>query len=370
MQKITSRQIVLLGIMYVINTTMLNVPSQLITRAHQHAFICYLLSGALVLLMLFLLTRSSLRFPGQDLFQSLTSRFPFIGKVIVVLYILFYFMVLVRDIRIISDFTNVVLLPITPSLIIALCITATVIYIARGGAKTVLGITELYGPIIIIVFALMPIIVFRDFNFGLMRPLLHVNWEKTFEGSWISVAYLGQMIILPFIFSSKDYKFKYGFYSMLIAAGILAGLVIMIILLLGVEVSGRMMYPTYELVRQLRITDFLDRFDLIVVALWFPGVLLNLSISLYIICYGMKMILPSLSGKMMAAPIGLFAFSCALWFYSSSIELFNFNKEWTLIALFFILVLPLLIFAIHRPVKDPKRTGHLGNVRLEKAARK
>ncbi|WP_160045330.1 GerAB/ArcD/ProY family transporter [Paenibacillus sp. USDA918EY] len=370
MQKITARQVVLIGMIYVINTTLLNVPSQLITRASQHAFICYLLSAVLVLLMLYLLTRSSQRFPEQNLFESLKSRFPAVGRVILSLYILFFFMVLVRDIRIISDFTNVVLLPLTPILISSLCITATVIYIARGGARIVLGITELYGPIIIIVFALMPLIALRDFDLGLMRPLLHVNWAKVAEGSWISVSYIGQMLILPFIFSSKDYKFKHGVYSMLITMAILMGVIIMVILLLGVEVSERMMYPTYELVRQLRITDFLDRFDLIVVAIWFPSVLLNLAISLYIICYGMKLVIPSVSGKMMAAPIGLFAFSCAFWFYSNSIELFNFNEEWTLIALFFILVLPLLIFLIHRPAKNADRKGHSGNVALEKGTRK
>jgi len=369
-QKITARQIVLLGMIYVINTTALNVPNQLVSRAHQHAFISFLVSGALILVLLYMLTRSSLRFPGQNLFESLISRFPALGRVLVVLYMLFFFMILVRDIRIVSDFTNVVLLPITPLLITALCVTATVIYIARGGARTVLGITELYGPIIIIVFALMPVIALRDFNFGLMRPLLHVDWGRVTEGSWISVAYIGQMLILPFIFSGKDFRFKYGFYATLLVVGMLAAAVIMDILLLGVEITERMMYPTYELVRQLRITDFLDRFDLIVVALWYPGMLLNLAISLYIICYGLKLVIPPVSGKMMAAPIGLLAYSCAFWFYSNSIELFNFNEVWTLIALFFILVLPILIFLVHHPAKNVKRREHGGDVSLEKGARK
>lgn len=351
MQKITPRQIVLLGVTYVINITMVNMPSQVINQAHQHAYLSYILAAAVVLAVLFFLTRSSMRFPGQDLFQSLTSRFPFIGKGIVALYLLFFFMILVRDIRIMADFTNVILLPITPILIISLCITATVIYIARGGARTLLGITELYGPTMIVVVVLMPIIVLRDFDFGWIRPFFFVQWKGVAEGGWLSISYIGQLIILPFIFSSKDFKYKYGLYAMLISLGILTILILMTILLLGVHVAGRMMYPSYELVRQLRITDFLDRFDLFVVALWYPAVLLNMAISLYIVCYGLKSVIPSVSGKMMAAPVGLFAYSCAFWFYQNSIELFQFNKEWTVIALFFIVVLPLLIFMIHRPAK-------------------
>ncbi|MWV46511.1 endospore germination permease [Paenibacillus sp. HJL G12] len=351
MQKITPRQIVLLGVTYVINLTMVNIPSQIVNRASQHGYLSYLLAGALVLLMLFFLTRSSYRFPGKDLFQSLTARFPFIGRAIVLLYILFFFMILVRDIRIMTDFTNVILLPVTPILMISLCISATVIYIARGGARTVLGITELYGPIMIIVVLIMPVIALRDLDFNLMKPFFYVNWKGVTEGGWLSVSYLGQLLVLPFIFSSKDYKFKYGLYSMLIALGVLTILILMAIMLLGVPVSGRMMYPSYELVRQMRVTDFLDRFDLIVVALWYPAVLLNIAISLYIVCYGLKNVIPTVSGKMMAAPLGLFAYSCAFWFYQNSIELFEFNRQWTVIALFFIVVLPLLIFAIHRPSK-------------------
>ncbi|MCJ8012847.1 endospore germination permease [Paenibacillus sp. KQZ6P-2] len=351
MEKTTRRQIVLLGFTYVINITLVNIPSQVISSAEQYAYLSFILAGAVVLLMLFFLTRSSMRFPGQDLFQSLTCRFPIMGKAIVLLYMLFFFMILVRDIRTMADFTNVILLPITPILIISLCITATVVYLARGDVKTVLGITELYGPMMIIIVIVMPFIVMRDFDFDLMRPLLHVNWKGVAEGGWLSISYIGQILILPFIFHSKDYKFKHGLYSMLISLAILTILILMTILLLGIHVSGRLMYPTYELVRQLRVTDFLDRFDLIVVALWYPAILLNLAISLYIICYGLKIVIPSVSGKMMAAPIALFAFSCGFWFYESSIELFQFNWEWTLIALIFIVALPLLIFAIHRPLK-------------------
>ncbi len=350
-QKITPRQIVLLGVTYVLNITMINLPSQIIMVAKQHAYMPYLIGGVIVLIMLFFLTRSSRRFPGQDLFQSMASRFPVIGRVIIMLYILFFFLILVRDIRIMTDFTNVILLPITPILIIGLCITATAIYIARGGVRTVLGITELYGPIMIFVIVAMPIIVFRDFNFRFMQPTLYVDWKGVAHGSWLSFSYVGQILVLPFIFSSKDYKFKYGLYSLLLSLGILVLLVLMTLLLLGVHISGRMMYPSYELVRQLRITDFLDRFDLFLVALWYPAVLLNLAISLYVVCYGLKTILSQVSGKMMAAPIGLFAYSCAFWFYQNSIQLFNFTRVWTLIGLLYILVLPLLIFAIHRPSK-------------------
>ncbi|MGN7359195.1 GerAB/ArcD/ProY family transporter [Paenibacillus sp. SAF-054] len=351
MHKITPRQIVLLGVTYLINITMINLPGQIISTAKQHAYMPYLITGAIILLMLFVLTRSSQRFPDKDLFQSLVSRFPFIGRVIITLYLLFFFEVLVRDLRIMTDFTNVILLPLTPILIIGMCIVATVIYIARGGVRTVIGMTELYGPIMIILVVVMPIIVFRDFNFSFLKPSLYVDWSGVARGGWLSLSYLGQILILPFIISSKDYKFKYGLYSLLLSLGILVLLILQTLLLLGTHISGRMMYPSYELVRQLRITDFLDRFDLFLVALWYPAVLLNLAISLYVICYGMKILMPSLSGKMMAAPIGLFAYSCALWFFQNSIELFDFTTNWTVVTLLFIIVLPLFIFAIHRPSK-------------------
>ncbi|GAF10127.1 hypothetical protein [Paenibacillus pini] len=57
---------------------------------------------------------------------------------------------------------------------------------------------------------------------------------------------------------------------------------------------------------------------------------------------------------MMAAPIGLFALTSSFWFFQNSIQLFNFNRQWTLIAIVFMMIIPLLLFAIHRPSKSAK----------------
>lgn len=355
MQKITPRQIVLLGVTYIINIALVHVPSQMANYAKQHAYLTLFPAVIVVTLMLFLLTRSAKRFPGKDLFQSLTSRYKVIGRVIGFLYLLFFFGILVRDVRTLAEFTNVVLLPLTPIFIISLCIVATVILIARGGMQTVSGIVDLYGPIMIAIVGLLPIVVFKDFDLGYIKPYFYVDWIGVSKGSWMILPYLGQILALPFIFTIKDYRFRHGLYALFIATVVMVLLMMMILLLVGVPISESLMFPSYELTRQVQITDFLDRFDLLLVALWFPAALLNVAISLYIICYGLKTMIPPISGKMMTSPIGLLAFSCAFWFYPNSIELFKFNHEWSFISMLFIVVLPILIFIIHRPVKMHKR---------------
>ncbi|GAF10126.1 GerAB/ArcD/ProY family transporter [Paenibacillus pini] len=279
MPNITSRQVILLGVTYIINITLIHVPSQLAGYGRQHAYLSFLVAGLVVALLLLVLTRSANRFPGQDLFQSLTSRFPIIGRFIGLLYLLFFFFILTRDMRSISDFTNVLLLPNTPIFVIGLCVATTVVYIVRGGLRTLIGITELYGPILIIVVFFMVFVVFKDFNTGYLKPVLYIDWAGVGKGSWIAFSYLGQVLALPFICSGKNYRYRHGLYSLLIGTGLLTLIILMLLLILGAPITERMMYPTYELVRQLRVTDFLDRFDLILVALWFPAALLNVAIS-------------------------------------------------------------------------------------------
>ncbi|MGN7168640.1 GerAB/ArcD/ProY family transporter [Paenibacillus cellulositrophicus] len=354
MNKVTNRQFRMLGITYILNTTLIHVPSELANYAKQHAYLSFFPAGIVVALMFLLLSKSAKRFPGKDLFQSLNGRYKVIGRVITILYLIFFFIILARDIRMVADFTNVVLLPLTPIFIISIAITATVIYIARGGVQTVMGIADLYGPVMTTVVLIIPFIVAKDFDFSYIKPYFYVDWAGVGKGSWVVFSYLGQILALPFIFSSKDYRIRDGMYALILSTGLLLLIVIMIALLVGVPIAESLMYPSYEMSRQIKITDFLDRFDMLLVGLWFPAVLLNIATSLFIICYGLKTMIPQISGKMMTSPIGLFAVVTAFWIYPNSIEVFRFDREWTVVALVFVIVLPIFIFLFHRPHRKPR----------------
>lgn len=349
MTKITHRQIIILGIVYMLPFVINEVRS--LSAAKQHTYITYLVAAIIFAGILWMLSRSAKRFPDQNLFQSLTARFPVMGRGICFLYFLFFFYILARDIRVMVDYTNVVLLPNTPLVVIALCIVATVIFIARGGARTLISLSELMGPLFILALLFMLIMLFKSLNISNLMPILHLNIPKVSEGTWLVLSSTGQIIVLPFIVSSKNYRYRDLLNSLVISTLLIVLVVLMLLLVIGVPVAERLMYPSYELVREIRIADFLDRFDLLLVALWYPLILINMAISLYVICYGLKIMVPSISGKMMVAPIGVVAFSCSGWFFHDAIQMLDFNHQWPWIAIVFEIIIPIGIYLLLRPRK-------------------
>ena len=351
MNKITHRQIIILGIVYMLPFVINEVRS--LSAAKQQTYITYLAAATIFVVILWMLSRSAKRFPQQNLFQSLTTRSPIIGRGICFLYLVFFLYILARDIRIVVDYTNVILLPNTPIMVVSLCIVATIIFITRGGMRTLMSLSELMGPLFILSLLFMLIMLIKVLDFGNIMPIFHLDVKGVSEGTWLVLSSTGQIIVLPFIISSKDYRYRDLFKSLLISTLLIVLVVLMLILTIGVPVAERLMYPSYELVREIRIADFLDRFDLLLVAVWYPLIFINMAISLYVICYGLKIMIPSISGKMMAAPIGFLSLSCSWWFFHDAVQMLDFNHQWPWIAIVFEIIIPIGIFVLLRPRKTP-----------------
>lgn len=89
-QSVTHRQIVLLVLLLSITGTLIQPHAQAIFYAEQHAYLSYVPVVLVMMASLWLISRVQQRFPNQDLFESLVQRFPFLGRVMGFLYILFF----------------------------------------------------------------------------------------------------------------------------------------------------------------------------------------------------------------------------------------------------------------------------------------
>lgn len=345
MEKISRRQLHLIGIAYALDTTMITLPGQVIGSAKMDAWLSYLLAAGLIALSLWFVSRVMNRFPDQDMFGVLIAKLPIVGKLFAMLYILFFFFILIRDIRIITDFANITLLPMTPLMAIGLLVSLTILFIARGGIEILARMTELWLPLLLLGVLTIPIGLLREFDFRFLAPVLDGGFVPPLTGGWYLAAYLGEVIALPFLFSNSTFRFRDGMVALATGSGALLLLHYYALLSLGEHIPGGMLYPTYEMVRQIRVTDFLDRFDLPLVALYMPTMLTKIAYSLYFVCHGLQRIAPSLEAKIVVTPVSVLALVCSFWFFSNSVQIMNLNRTWPVLALLFEFVLPLLLFA-------------------------
>lgn len=349
MERISGRQLILIGIAFTLDSTLVNVPSQVIEAARMDAWLSLLAAALVLTLTMWLISKVMDRYPGKDLFEVMIGAVPFVGKGLALLYTAFFMFILARDVRMIVDFTNITLLPKTPIMLISILIVFTVFIIARGGVEILARMTEIWLPVFIVTIFIMPVTLFRDFDVSYLQPMFAGGIAKpAFEGGWYLVAYIGEVTALPLIFANNAYKFKYGFKALWFGTGLLLLIHYYIILVLGIKFPLRVLYPTYELVRQIRVTDFLDRLDLPLVGIYLPAMITKIAYSLYIVCHGLKRVFPQLSAKQLTMPFAMLAYVCSYWFFSNAVQLTAFNRVWPFIALLYVFVIPLLLFAAAR----------------------
>lgn len=347
--KITKRQITLLGVLYIGSISYLHTYTLATQAARQHAVISYIISGLICLLSLWLVSTTLKRFSDRNLLQAMAGRFPIFGRILLVFYLLFLLFICARDIRIISDFTNTVLLNRTPVPILGLMVTATAVYISQGGIRAFLGLSEIYAPIFIASMFFVVLVLLRDIHPTYLVPYFSIDWSGITEGAWFVFPYQAEILVLPLVISGKYYKAISGYVGLAIGTALMVVLLLLSQMVLGIPLVERLIHPGYELIRQIQITDFIDRFDLLLLGFWYPMALSKIAFDLYVLCYTLQIVVPKLSGRLMTAPAGALAFACSIWFFKNALQLFHFNFVLPLIAITFYLVIPILFFVMLRP---------------------
>lgn len=350
-QKVTSRQLVLLIMLLGSTGTLLQPHAQAIFYAEQHAYLSYIPVFLVMVASLWMLSRVQRRFPDRDLFESLVERSPFLGRVTGLLYILFFLFIFARDIRLIGDYISITLLETTPISIIVLTLLVMVVFIVRGGLGSLIGMSELYVTLFVLNSLILPFMLIQQINMDNLMPYFDIDVAGVGKGSWYIFSFFGEMIAIPFVIKGSDFRFKSVMWGITITALIMMLIVIETILAVGVPIASRLVYPSYELARQLQISDFLDRFDLALAAVTLPTLITKIAFDLYFVCWGLKRMIPKVSGKVMTGPVALIGFVCAFWFFKNAVQLFRFTREWTWIGILFEVLLPIIIFIFLRPRK-------------------
>jgi spore germination protein len=356
-QKVTSRQLVLLIMLLGSTGTMMQPHAQAIFYAEQHAYLSYIPVFLVMVAALWMLSRVQRRFPDRDLFESLVERFPFLGRVTGLLYILFFLFIFARDIRLIGDYVSITLLETTPISIIVLTLLVMVVFIVRGGLGSLIGMSELYVTLFVLNSLILPFMLIQQINMDNLMPYFDIDVAGVGKGSWYIFSFFGEMIAIPFVIKGSDFRFKSVMWGITITVLIMMLIVIETILAVGVPIASRLVYPSYELARQLQISDFLDRFDLALAAVTLPSLITKIAFDLYFVCWGLKRMVPKVSGKVMTGPVALIGFVCAFWFFKNAVQLFRFTREWTWIGIMFEVLLPIVLFVFLRPRKKGANDG-------------
>jgi spore germination protein len=351
MVRLSSRQVVMLGCLMTLNATLASIPSQMVEAAKQDAIFAYPLALAAVIFSWWVISRVMNRFPSRDLYAALVERYPYLGRMIGAGYISFFFVISMRDYHQLGSFINYSLLPRTPIIILLLILAVCSAWVARPGVVIIARMTEIYQTFLVIVILMLPLLLVREFQLRNVQPIWEYGGIPVLKASWYAVAYIGELIGLAFLSKNESFPFRQGMYGLLWGVGLLQLLIFLCVGVLNPELTSRFIYPNHHLIREIRITDFLDRFDVFIVGIWIPAMMVKTCVNLYLVTNGITRLLPGASGSSLTLSIAVLASVGAITFFPDYMQLLEFNKTWPLIALFFEMILPLSFLIWLKPAK-------------------
>ncbi|MGG4500981.1 GerAB/ArcD/ProY family transporter [Paenibacillus polymyxa] len=349
MKQFTTRQIVLFSVLMEVGITLIHAPAQAADHANQHAYWTCIIAAIVLCLPIWAMLKLKRRFPDQDLMQAMVSSHPVLGRVLLAIYLILFLIIFARDLRIITDLVEVVLLPLTPIVVVSLIVLLTMAFMVKGGISTLVNMTEIFVPLLIVTLLTMPLFFGGNMDFSMLRPYLHPEVDGVIKGSWRMLGYMADIMIVPFVISGKSYNGRSAWLGHLLGTAILIMLVLLSELVIGVPILSRLVYPSYELVRQLQLTDFLDRFDLFVAALTVPAFLTKIGVDLYVTSLAVKRMFAHVWGSLMVWPIGLLGYVCSFMLFSNIVQIYDFSREWTAVMVIFFVFMPFLLWMLLRP---------------------
>lgn len=374
-------RVLMMGTLFAMNAALYSY-NQAVGKARADIWLSILVAAIPVAVSIWLMFKTARRFPDQSMLEALIVRHPFVGRCIAALYMVFFFIILIRDLRLANDFINTVLLPYTPNKVTMLLIIFTIILIARNPADTVIRLNQFWQPLFLMTGTMIFFMLFNRFEFSNFLPMFDNGVVPSLEAAWFYFAFLGEIIVLPFIFSGREITVLRGLISLVASVIVLELIGIALVAVLGAHIPSMLLYPVYNLIEFIKITDFLDRFELMLVSIYLPSEIVKCSILLFLLSRGLGHFLsragqaadgtagqragqPSGSGAgavpangnnpsdtvgyPLVVPLGALSFCGAYLFFHDTVELFPLNRVWPIMSTPLVFIIPIFLYIFLRP---------------------
>ncbi len=272
-ETITSRQAVLLLTIFRITLVISYTPALGLPPANQDVWIAVILSFVYSLILRVPILYLANRFNNLTMMEYTEIIMgKFIGKLIIIIYGIYFMAYAIFTLIIQSQFVGVAILSRSPYWIMIILVTVLSIYICLKGLIILYWIAELIIPATL--FAIISLIVLglKNVDFNLLLPILSDSTFLEINRGAIMLSFiLTDILILvmsvPFLQNKKDINkifIKSSFYPIIVVA-------IVIIVTqgaLGVEQAKHSNYPFLIYTRLINYNSVFERIDLIFVISW------------------------------------------------------------------------------------------------------
>ena len=253
--------------------------------------------------------------------------------------------------RVLSEYTNVLVFSDTPVVVPMFFFTILLIWSLKEGIEVLGRWSEFFIWFVILLILIVSALSISEMDISRLKPMLSNGVTPVLTGAFSSFSFpLGQTVIFTMVFSNiskvKNYT-KTFILGLLIGGGILVIISLRNILVLGPETISRVYFPSNTAMSLIHVCSIFQRLESGVLLEFLICAFIKISICLFAVCNGISKAFGFDDYKFIATPVALLILSFSLFVYKSTMEMSFFARNvWQYYSFPFEVIIPFVIFIL------------------------
>ncbi|MEJ8553701.1 GerAB/ArcD/ProY family transporter [Tepidibacter sp. Z1-5] len=321
-------------------------------EAEKDLWLATILAIFMSLPMMAVYSRIHYLFPEKDFFDIIEFCFGrFIGKIIIVLFTWYMIDLTSLILRDFGNFIKTVSIRETPIIIIIMSLIILCNWAVKEGIETIGRWSKLFLTIVTIIMFITVLLLTLSMNVNNILPVLYNGIKPVLKGALgaISIPF-AETVAFTMAFSEfETQKSPYRIYILgLLIGGILVSLSSLTdILVLGVDLSSTLYYPSYYAITRISMGEFIQRLEVLGALVFILGGFIKVSITLLAACKGFTRIFGYNYYRFIVTPIALLILNLSYFEFDSVMSYWEWNKGiYPYYAFPFQVILPIIIWIV------------------------
>ncbi|MDQ1000215.1 spore germination protein KB [Neobacillus niacini] len=262
-------------------------------QSRQDGWIAAIIGTALGLIGIIAVVKLAQRFPGLTLIEILFIHFSWVGKIIGILYLIYFYIMVVLGVRLFVESYKLIMTetPMWAFVTIILLLTAFIVY---SGLESLGRLNQIMLPVLVIIaIAVVFLTMGEKKDYSNLLPILGNGLQPVGLGALSVMGWFGEFVvlgmILPYVQQPKKLV-KTGIWTALITLIFFLGPITGPVALFGPVEAAKMSFPTFSEVRYISAGEVINRFDAIAVLFWTVGLMIRISVFFYGLTLGLAQV--------------------------------------------------------------------------------
>ncbi|WLD93760.1 endospore germination permease [Alkalihalobacillus sp. AL-G] len=256
----------------------------IISQSRQDGWIAAIIGTVLGLIGIISLIKLSQCFPGLTLIEILFNHFSWPGKIIGVLYLVYFYLMAALGVRLFAEAYKRIMMetPMWAFVTVILLLTTFIVYL---GLETLARLNQIMLPVLVIIaIGVVFLTMGEKKDYTNLLPIMGEGFYPVGVGSLSVMGWFGEFVILgmilPYVKRPKRLV-KTGVSVAVVTLIFFLGPITGPIAMFGPVEAAKMAFPTFSEVRYITAGEVINRFDVIAILFWTVGLMVRISLFFY-----------------------------------------------------------------------------------------